>query len=111
MKSAKRGGSHAPASGAAEAIRTLQSEAGSVELVFSDVRMQGEMDGFGLLRWVRDNREGMAVILTSGDLKNASAARELDEHANFVAKPYSLDTVLEAIRQALSANDMKLGNG
>src|SRR5512139_614094 len=53
------------AGSADEAIRVL--EAGiRVDIVFSDVNMPGSMDGFGLARWLRRERPGLKIILTTG---------------------------------------------
>ena len=41
---------------AEEAILILQAPEVSIDIVFSDVEMPGEMDGFGLARWVRANK-------------------------------------------------------
>jgi CheY-like chemotaxis protein len=48
-----------------EAISVVD-HADHVDLVFSDVRMPGELDGVGLARWVRAHRPDVAVLLTSG---------------------------------------------
>lgn len=42
---------------AAEAMAAVHS-GGVVSLVFSDVRMPGPMDGFGLARWLQKNHSG-----------------------------------------------------
>ena len=41
---------------AADAVTILQEPGCPVNLVFSDVRMPGEMDGLGLSKWVFENR-------------------------------------------------------
>jgi CheY-like chemotaxis protein len=51
---------------AQEAIAMLQSPELVVDIVFSDVQMPGDMDGFALSRWIRANKPGVQVILTSG---------------------------------------------
>ncbi|MFC5085869.1 response regulator [Microvirga arabica] len=51
---------------AGEALEVLQSSRVPIDVVFSDVQMPGEIDGFGLARWVRANKPGVQVILTSG---------------------------------------------
>jgi CheY-like chemotaxis protein len=61
---------------AAEAIEMIQSRQSAIDLVFSDVRMPGDMDGFGLAKWIRTNA-GLPVILASGDAKKADTAHEL----------------------------------
>ncbi len=91
---------------AAEAINVLQSGRQNVRLVFSDVRMPGEIDGLGLLHWVRTvYDETLPVILTSGDIKNEEAALALDPRAKFLAKPYDVSVVLERIRKELASQE------
>jgi len=46
-----------------------------IDLVLTDIRMPGSMDGFGLARWIRTNRPGTHVILTSGEAKKADAGK------------------------------------
>jgi CheY-like chemotaxis protein len=41
---------------ASEAIEMIESGRFVIDLVFSDVRMPGAVDGFGLAQWVRKNR-------------------------------------------------------
>jgi CheY-like chemotaxis protein len=60
---------------ASEAIEMIESGRFAIDLVFSDIRMPGELDGFGLAQWVRKNRPGLPVILTSGDAKKSEAAK------------------------------------
>ena len=79
-----------------EAVALLEKEI-SVDLVFSDVRMPGTLDGFGLARWVRDHRPGLPVLLASGDLGKVS--RELV--AEIVPKPYDFDVVVRKMHAAL----------
>ena len=50
---------------AAEAIAAVNT-AGPVNLVFSDVRMPGRMDGFGLAQWFKAHHPDVPVLLTSG---------------------------------------------
>src|SRR6185503_10871663 len=58
-----------------DAVKLLESGQ-AVDLVFSDVRMPGSVDGFGLARWVMDHRPGLPVLLASGDLGKTNAMRE-----------------------------------
>lgn len=81
-----------------EAVALLQKEI-SVDLVFSDVRMPGTLDGFGLAHWVRDHMPGLPVILASGDLGKINATRELV--AEIVPKPYDFDMVVRKMHAAL----------
>ncbi len=88
------------AGSSAEAIQLLESGA-AVDLVFSDVQMPGEMDGFGLSKWIRANRPKLQVILTSGDSSKSAKARELCEKEPFFAKPYDVAKVVAHIRNTL----------
>jgi len=87
---------------AAEAVAVLESPEVSVDIVFSDVVMPGEMDGFGLARWVRANRPGVEVILTSTVDRSAEVAGMLCEAGPLMKKPYEPQNVVERIKQLLA---------
>lgn len=70
-----------------EALAIIEKLAVPIDVVLTDIRMPGSMDGFGLARWIRTYRPGMQVILTSGEAKKADAAKELCENAAFFEKP------------------------
>lgn len=89
---------------AAEAIQILEAEV-DIDLVFSDVQMPGEMDGFGLAQWVRRNRPKLPITLTSGDAKKSAKAKELCENEPFFAKPYDVAKVVAHIRVRLGLKD------
>ena len=55
----------------------LISQGMSIDLVFSDVRMPGTLDGYGLARWILENWPELPVILVTGDLGKANAAAGL----------------------------------
>lgn len=84
---------------AAEALAVLQSPEVSVDIVFSDVQMPGEMDGFGLARWIRANKPDVQVILTSGVERSAEIAATLCEVGPLLEKPYPPQDVVDRIRQ------------
>jgi DNA-binding NtrC family response regulator len=81
-----------------EAIELLEKDI-TIDLVFSDVRMPGKLDGFGLAHWVMEHRPGLPVLLASGDLGKVNATRELV--AEIVAKPYDFDMVVRKMHAAL----------
>jgi CheY-like chemotaxis protein len=89
------------AGSAVEAITVLQSPE-PVDIVFSDIQMPGEMDGFGLARWVRQNQPGLKVLLTSGNARAATAAGDLCEHGPLERKPYHPQTILARIQRLLA---------
>ena len=87
---------------AAEAVAVMESPEVSVDVVFSDVVMPGEMDGFGLARWVRANRPSVEVILTSTVDRSAEVAGMLCEAGPLMKKPYEPQSVVERIKQLLA---------
>jgi CheY-like chemotaxis protein len=95
------------AGNATEAIEILESDKATIDLVFSDVNMPGAMDGFGLAHWVRKNRPGLPITLTSGDSKKSKAAKDLCENEPFFAKPYDVRLVVAQIRTLIEARKPK----
>lgn len=69
----------------------------AVDVVFTDVRTEGSLDGYELARRLKAERPGLPVILTSGHLDEAVAAIV----APFLAKPYRIETVIQLIRRQL----------
>ena len=88
------------ANDASEAVALLTLE--PPDLVFSDVRMPGEMDGLGLARWVRTNRPGLPVILTSGDVQTADLGEELCEIGPVERKPNSTASLVTRMQTILA---------
>ena len=86
---------------AREAIRVLETDI-QVDIVFSDVNMPGDMDGFGLAQWVRRERPGLKIILTSGAARTAKEAGHLCEHGPILAKPYDHGDLERKIRALLA---------
>jgi DNA-binding response OmpR family regulator len=82
-----------------EAVAVLNTDI-SVDVVFTDVSMPGTLNGFGLAQWVRRERPGVRVILTSGITRTAQEAQDLWAHGLLVEKPYDhreLDSRIQAI--------------
>jgi len=82
-----------------EALSVLQEVVIKVDVVLSDVKISGSMDGFGLAKWVRENRPGVQVILTGSVEKAAHAAGDLCEDGPHLAKPYEPQQVIEWIKR------------
>src|SRR5580698_10091731 len=61
------------ASNADEAVAVLNSKL-AIDLVITDVRMTGDMDGVALAEWIAEHRPGVEVILTSGRPADTSPA-------------------------------------
>ena len=77
----------------------------TIDIVFSDVVMPGDLDGFGLARWVRANRPHVEVILTSTIDRSAEIAGMLCEAGPLLTKPYEPQGVVERIKQLIARAD------
>lgn len=71
---------------AGAALDTLRKR-GDVEIMFTDVRLPGGMDGLELARRVRHTYPHVAIVVTSGSQR--VDAEMLPRGAAFVAKPYT----------------------
>jgi len=87
---------------AAEALAILQSPEASVDIVFSEAKITGDMDGFALARWVRANKPGVEVLLTSTIDRSAEVAGMLCETGPLLEKPYAQQSVVDRIKQLLA---------
>ncbi|RYE03933.1 MAG: response regulator [Sphingomonadales bacterium] len=81
-----------------EAVEFLKSGV-QVDLILSDVRMPGSLDGLGLLAFVQANYPDVPVIITSGHLDAGAALAE--GAAQFLPKPYLFPRALDAVASAL----------
>jgi DNA-binding NtrC family response regulator len=88
------------AANADEAINTIQTGV-PVDLVLTDIRMPGSMNGFGLAKWISANKPEISVILASGEATKTEAANELCDHIPLFTKPYDLNAITAEIRAAL----------
>ena len=88
------------ASNVAEAKAVLDADT-PVDLVFSDVNMPGNENGFALAVWVRHRHPDTKVMLTSGIANASEKAEGLCEDGPLLAKPYSHDVVLKRIQSLL----------
>jgi CheY-like chemotaxis protein len=90
------------AADANEAIAATDAEA-SVNLVFSDVRMPGTMDGFALAEWFRSHHPEVPVLLTSGFSGGSGQTAGLLLAGSIIEKPYSQRQVERRIAALLQA--------
>lgn len=80
---------------ASAALRTLDSGS-AVDVVFSDIRMPGPMDGVELGRQIRLHRQKLPILLTSGYANGAQQAER--EGFRVLSKPYDLPTLATALQ-------------
>jgi DNA-binding NtrC family response regulator len=93
---AERGFRVFEAASASEAIDVLEQEP-EIELVFTDIRMPGPMNGIDLANWIHAHRPGLPIVLTSGDARKAEVAAKMTPEEPFIPKPYDVQTVADQI--------------
>jgi CheY-like chemotaxis protein len=87
------------------AIAILSSD-DPVDLMFTDVVMPGEIDGFGLADHARKLRRNLKVLLTLGFSQLRSVTpRTTGGPFRLLNKPYSYDDLARALRKALDTDD------
>jgi DNA-binding response OmpR family regulator len=84
----------------AEAKAVLDADT-PVDLVFTDVNLASEENGFMLASWVRQHHSGTQVLLISGIANATEKAGDLCESGPLLAKPYTPDVVLQRIQTLL----------
>lgn len=77
------------------AVRELEDGA---DLVLTDLRMPGPMDGIGLLKWITKNKPGLPVVLMTGygTVKSAVDAMKLGA-SDYITKPFAKEELLACI--------------
>jgi DNA-binding NtrC family response regulator len=93
------------ASTADEAAVILQKSGGEVDVVLTEIKTSGSLNGFGLSQWIRTNCPGVEVILVGTPQRAAAAAGDLCEDGPQGARPYDPQIVLDRIKQLLAARD------
>src|SRR5690349_325912 len=83
----------------ADAVRVLASE-GPVDGVFSDVRLNGPMDGMRLAHWIGKNRPDLPIMLMSGDYDSTDIVERVWDGI-FLAKPFRQADAERCIRDLL----------
>jgi CheY-like chemotaxis protein len=89
------------AENAAAAARVLDTDF-TVDLLFTDVVMPGEIDGRALGHWARQTHPGLGVLLTSGFTQhNATTDVSGAEPMPLLSKPYSKEQLQKALQSLL----------
>lgn len=90
---------------ASEAIDQLTSRS-DIRLVFSDINMPGDRDGFGLAEWIVANKASVDVVLTSGVFRNLPLPL-VGKGIPLWPKPYHLDEIAAHIDARLARHREK----
>lgn len=85
----------------ADDAMTLLRSGIAVDLVFTDVRMPGTMDGVELVRRIRTDFPGIRVVMTSGNLTQ----EERISGVPLFPKPYDIDKVAAQIVALVEEQD------
>jgi CheY-like chemotaxis protein len=94
-----KGVSVVEAANADEAWSYLEA-GGAADLIFSDVRLGGSMDGAELARRVREKHPAVAILLTSATTPPPGIDR-----ATFIAKPYDFPRIVVTLLRAVGIAD------
>ena len=84
-----------------QAAQILERGGPPIDLVFSDVRMPGTMDGLKLASWIRERHPELPVFLASGDIGKAHTSSDLAPGQPFFPKPYDMNFVACQMRATL----------
>jgi CheY-like chemotaxis protein len=85
----------AEASNAAQALELLKNPEEDIDVLFTDVRMPGGMDGLELASVAKRKRPQLVVIVTSGWFDRA----ELPRDTTFISKPWSAVDLISKIQR------------
>jgi PAS domain S-box-containing protein len=89
-------------SGAA-ALEMWTGHQSEVDLLLTDIMMPGGMDGWELARRLKADKPALKVVYTSGYNPEMAGRKVLQVH--FVAKPYQMAKLAQAVRCALDEPD------
>jgi CheY-like chemotaxis protein len=82
---------------ATAALDICKSRAEEIDVLFTDIRMPGSMDGLELAHRVRECWPWIAVVITSGNL--FVNPPELPAGVRFLPKPYDMQRVVDLLHE------------
>ena len=85
------------AGSASEALKLCKAQPDAVDVLFTDVRMPGSMDGLELARKVHERWPWMIIVISSGNL--SLRGEDLPDGAKFLPKPYDMRRGIGAMRE------------
>jgi DNA-binding NtrC family response regulator len=87
-----------------EAKRVLANNWESIVLLFSDVDMPGDTNGFALARHVAERWPAIEIVIASGHVLPKMG--EMPEKATFISKPFNKQMVHQHLRNMLPDNKL-----
>jgi DNA-binding NtrC family response regulator len=91
--------------GDAREAQSVLTADGGIDVVFTDIVMPGDLDGFALAAWVRRHHPAVRVLLTSGVTSAGRLASRLEPGAMHIDKPYLYTVVAESIERLLAEEE------
>ncbi|WP_317133988.1 response regulator [Brevundimonas huaxiensis] len=82
-----------------EALAVLETEGSEVGLLFTDVEMPGERNGFDLARDVARRWPHIEIVIASGRV--TPGADDMPPRATFLSKPFSAEIIHDHLRRTL----------
>jgi FixJ family two-component response regulator len=82
-----------------EALRLSHAYAGEIDILVTDVKMP-EMSGIDLASHLQMDRSDMAVLFISGSCTGIQI--DASKRPQFLAKPFDVTALLEAVRSAIT---------
>ena len=79
-----------------QALDVLKNPEQAIDVLFTDVRMPGRMDGLVLAKIAQTKRPQLRVVVTSGYYER----EELPRGADFIGKPWSASDLISQIERA-----------
>ena len=96
-----RSSSHWLCSFCASCCKVVNGTAPKIDLIISDVVMPG-MDGYTLVRQLRERMPQVKVILMSGYAEDAFQDQiDKDETLHFLPKPFTLKTLVGKVKEII----------
>ena len=88
-----------------DALATMQEHGPAIDLLFTDIRMPGRLDGLELARRARALLPGLAILIASGNW--VPTPGDLPAGSFFLAKPYSFRELPGQLRTFLDTGQTR----
>jgi CheY-like chemotaxis protein len=85
-----------------EALRLLKIADRDIDLLFTDIRMPGGLNGFALARAARHLKPDLKILYTTGFAENLTPQEVGERYGPILRKPYRPGDLLKAIENLLS---------
>lgn len=97
----KDGGFQVTAVGSAEAAITVLESGVKAQILLSDIRMPGRLDGLQLAHWVREHHGAMIIVL-----QTAFTDLEVDDF-RVLRKPFTPAELMQCLQEALAVSRIR----